>query len=224
MHVTFYGAVREVTGSMHLISSETDRVLLDCGLFQGRRRESDRKNRTLPFDPRILTNVGALPRPHRPLWAPAAADPKGFYRPHHLHPCHRRRLQLPAARQRPHSGIRRRIPQLQDRAVAPLRTEDIAPHKEGQQTRGAQNQGTAQVQPQPPQHRGHRRIDRQGIIWRRCGRSTPWRTPSPPWAYFDGYPYREPVAVGRGMHCTFYDAGHILGSAVSIIRLRENGR
>jgi metallo-beta-lactamase family protein len=57
MHVTFYGAVREVTGSMHLVATPRDRVLLDCGLFQGRRREAAEKNRVLPFDPGILTNV-----------------------------------------------------------------------------------------------------------------------------------------------------------------------
>jgi metallo-beta-lactamase family protein len=42
--------------------------------------------------------------------------------------------------------------------------------------------------------------------------------------YFDGYPYRHPVTVGRDMAVTLYDAGHILGSAVSILRARENGR
>ena len=57
MHVTFYGAVREVTGSMHLLTTEDDRILLDCGMFQGRRRQSAEKNRTLPFDPRIITNL-----------------------------------------------------------------------------------------------------------------------------------------------------------------------
>ena len=57
MHITSYGAVREVTGSMHLITTERDRVLLDCGMFQGRRRESAEKNKAMPFDPKILTNV-----------------------------------------------------------------------------------------------------------------------------------------------------------------------
>ncbi|MEJ2282114.1 MAG: MBL fold metallo-hydrolase, partial [Desulfobacterales bacterium] len=57
MHVSFYGAVREVTGSMHLITTGQDRILLDCGLFQGRRQESKEKNKVMPFDPRILTNV-----------------------------------------------------------------------------------------------------------------------------------------------------------------------
>jgi metallo-beta-lactamase family protein len=42
--------------------------------------------------------------------------------------------------------------------------------------------------------------------------------------YFDGYPYRYPVSVGQKMTCTFYDAGHILGSAITMIRVQENGR
>ncbi|MDP7422688.1 MAG: MBL fold metallo-hydrolase RNA specificity domain-containing protein, partial [bacterium] len=35
---------------------------------------------------------------------------------------------------------------------------------------------------------------------------------------FDDYPYRTPVTIGRDMTCTFYDAGHILGSAISVIK------
>ena len=57
MHMTFYGAAREVTGSMHLMTTDSDRVLLDCGLFQGRRKEAAEKNRVLPIDPALLTNV-----------------------------------------------------------------------------------------------------------------------------------------------------------------------
>ena len=57
MHVTFHGAVREVTGSMHLIGTDTDHVLLDCGLHQGRRREAAEKNRVLPFDAAMISNM-----------------------------------------------------------------------------------------------------------------------------------------------------------------------
>jgi metallo-beta-lactamase family protein len=49
MKLTFWGAAGEVTGSMHLVESGGRRVLLDCGLHQGRRTEADRKNRNLPF-------------------------------------------------------------------------------------------------------------------------------------------------------------------------------
>ncbi len=57
MHITFHGAAREVTGSMHLITTESDNILLDCGMFQGRRREAAEKNRVFSVDPGILTNV-----------------------------------------------------------------------------------------------------------------------------------------------------------------------
>ena len=57
MKVTFYGAAREVTGSMHLVEAGSDRILLDCGLFQGRRKEAAEKNRRLPVDPKTVTNL-----------------------------------------------------------------------------------------------------------------------------------------------------------------------
>jgi len=49
MKLTFWGAAGTVTGSMHLVESCGKRFLLDCGLYQGRRKDADRKNRTLPF-------------------------------------------------------------------------------------------------------------------------------------------------------------------------------
>ena len=57
MHVTFYGATREVTGSMHLLGTGTDYILMDCGMFQGRRKEAAEKNRVMPFDPAMVTNM-----------------------------------------------------------------------------------------------------------------------------------------------------------------------
>jgi len=51
MIIEFQGAARTVTGSMHLLHINGKRVVLDCGLFQGKREESERRNRTFPFDP-----------------------------------------------------------------------------------------------------------------------------------------------------------------------------
>ena len=48
MEITFVGAAREVTGSCHLLRVNGHTVALDCGMFQGRRRESEDKNRKLP--------------------------------------------------------------------------------------------------------------------------------------------------------------------------------
>ena len=49
MKLTFWGAAGTVTGSMHLLETGGKRILLDCGLNQGRRKEADAKNRNLPF-------------------------------------------------------------------------------------------------------------------------------------------------------------------------------
>ena len=57
MEITFYGGVREVTGSLHLLKAGQDRILFDCGMFQGRRKESKEKNRVMPVEPAALTNV-----------------------------------------------------------------------------------------------------------------------------------------------------------------------
>ncbi len=50
MKVTFYGGARTVTGSKHLLSVNGKRILLECGLFQGRRDEARRRNMEFPFD------------------------------------------------------------------------------------------------------------------------------------------------------------------------------
>ena len=49
MEIEFAGAAREVTGSCHIVRANGKTVLLDCGLFQGRRSESDAKNRRMPL-------------------------------------------------------------------------------------------------------------------------------------------------------------------------------
>ncbi len=57
MKLSFHGAARSVTGSRHLLEFPGYRVLLDCGLFQGRRQEADRQNRHLGFDPQSIQAV-----------------------------------------------------------------------------------------------------------------------------------------------------------------------
>ena len=54
MKISFHGAARSVTGSRHLIQAGGTRLLLDCGMFQGRRQESDARNRDLGFDPKSV--------------------------------------------------------------------------------------------------------------------------------------------------------------------------
>lgn len=90
IELQFLGAAQSVTGSKHLVRTSRATVLLDCGLFQGRRRETFTRNRDLPLDPGQLDAVvlshahmdhaGALPVLCRrgfkgPIYAtPATAD------------------------------------------------------------------------------------------------------------------------------------------------------
>jgi metallo-beta-lactamase family protein len=50
MQIQFLGAARTTTGSMHLLTVNGTRILMDCGLYQGRRAESFERNRNLPLD------------------------------------------------------------------------------------------------------------------------------------------------------------------------------
>ncbi len=42
---------------MHLLESRGERILLDCGMYQGRRKEAERINRELPFPARSINAV-----------------------------------------------------------------------------------------------------------------------------------------------------------------------
>ena len=57
MKISFFGAAGEVTGSQHLIETANLRLLLDCGLFQGRRRDSFDKNSSFHCQPQELDGV-----------------------------------------------------------------------------------------------------------------------------------------------------------------------
>ncbi|MBN1201034.1 MAG: MBL fold metallo-hydrolase [Anaerolineae bacterium] len=50
MKITFHGAARTVTGSQHLVEVNEHRLLLDCGLYQGKRSDAFERNRHLPFE------------------------------------------------------------------------------------------------------------------------------------------------------------------------------
>lgn len=52
--ITFCGGARTVTGSMHLLEADGERVVIDCGLFQGHRDEAYRINSELPFNSALI--------------------------------------------------------------------------------------------------------------------------------------------------------------------------
>jgi metallo-beta-lactamase family protein len=58
MIVKFLGAAQEVTGSKHLvITQKNKKILLDCGMYQGKGKETDALNRDLGFEPKEIDHI-----------------------------------------------------------------------------------------------------------------------------------------------------------------------
>lgn len=57
INLRFFGAAQTTTGSMHLVECGGKKILLDCGLLQGKRKESFEQNRNLPFNPREIDAI-----------------------------------------------------------------------------------------------------------------------------------------------------------------------
>lgn len=55
--ITFTGAAGDVTGSRHLIEFNDFKILLDCGLYQGRRKDTYERNLNFPFDPASVNSL-----------------------------------------------------------------------------------------------------------------------------------------------------------------------
>ena len=223
MFVTFYGAAREVTGSMHMIADDNDRILLDCGLFQGRRRESEAKNRVLPFDPGIITNM-VLSHAHidhsgripllvkegfngRIVCTRATADACRYLLLDSAH------IQESDAQYLNYKRVRSAMSHMKTDAHGhPLNKKDRAGIKAIlKKGRHALN------------------LDTIGRLIAKYGLEgiTPLYSAADAEAalsHFDGQPYGDPVVVGTDMTATLYDAGHILGSAITIVKTRKNGR
>ena len=131
MKLTFHGAARTVTGSRHLLEVNGRRILLDCGLFQGRRDEADRLNRHMRFEAGAVDTVilshahidhsGALPALVKngfqgPVYAtPATADLCAVMLRDSAH-----------IQERDIETINRREGLIGDRAKKPLYTEEDA--------------------------------------------------------------------------------------------------
>lgn len=174
MRITFFGAVRTVTGSMHLVETAGMRVLLDCGLFQGRRADFYRINSQIPFPP---ASIDVVVLSHA-----------------HLDHCGN----LPTLVRQ---GFRGSI-------YCTAATRDLV---------GLILRDSARVQQQDA-----------AFINKHAGGDRPAVTPlySPDEAeqaiaHLVAVPYHHAVSISDGT-VTFFDAGHILGSAITV--LEADGR
>lgn len=213
MDITFLGAAREVTGSMHLITCGSDRFLLDCGMFQGRRKEAAEKNRHMPIAPETLTNVilshahidhsGRIPLlvqngfPGRIFSTRVTADACHYLLKDAAHIQESDALYLNyklvrnALRRDPGSaGSKRQTDDLLNSLKSGHRINEAAVTETGRRLR------LEAIDPL------YRMADAEAALQQ-----------------FEGYPYRHEIRIGKGATCRFYEAGHILGSAVTVVKL-----
>ncbi|MEY9301401.1 Cft2 family RNA processing exonuclease [Bradyrhizobium elkanii] len=180
MKLSFHGADRAVTGSCHLVECLNQRILIDCGLFQGSRDLVEENVAAFGFDPATIDYV---------LLTHA-----------HLDHCGR----IPLLAKRGFSG--EVITIAASRELARLVLVDAA-------------------------HLQEEDAQRRARQWRRRGEE---EAPSPLYTVVDALEcfdrfgrtaeYGQPLQLAEGLRATFFDAGHILGSASILIEAAEHGR
>ncbi len=221
MHVTFYGGVREVTGSMHLLNTGTDRILIDCGLFQGRRKESAEKNRILPIDPAALSNVllthahidhsGRLPIlvknnfRGRIICTRTTMDECGFLLMDSAH------IQESDADYLNYKSLRGFLYEL----------------KQNKKTKKVSNREINRIKKLLKKDKNE--LNRDEIVSLQSkynlNRVVPLYTKGDAedtLEQFDSYPYKHDIEIGEDTSCRFYDAGHILGSSLVLVKIKKN--
>ena len=178
MKLQFLGAAQTVTGSMHLLSANGTRVLLDCGLFQGKRAEAFERNRNFPFD---ASTIDAVVLSH------AHIDHAG---------------NLPNLVR---NGFRGKI-------YATGATRDLS---------NVMLYDSAYVQERDIEYvnKQHRKRN-EPLVKPLYTSEDVGQTVN----QMVGVRYHQKVEVAEGITITFFDAGHVLGSAVTLIEVREGER
>jgi metallo-beta-lactamase family protein len=223
MNITFYGGAREVTGSMHLLTSGPDRILLDCGMFQGRRKESELRNKTLPFSTRLITNM-VLSHAHIDHSGRIPLLTKGRYFGRII--CTRatadacRYLLLDSAHIRESDAK-----YLNYKTVRGLMYQMKTPNG----TQAVSKSDAKKIQNLLKKDQHELNVDMINDLLEKfhLEKITPIYTTEDvehALTFFDGYPYNQAVPIGKEIICSFYDAGHILGSSITAIQAKENGK
>lgn len=178
MHLTFYGAARSVTGSLHLLEVNGHRIVLDCGLFQGKRAETYERNLHFPFDPTTI---------HAVLLSHAHIDHSG---------------NLPNLVKQGFSGTVWCTAATRDLCASMLQDSGYIQEKDVEFV----NKKRARAG-EPPVAPLYTRSDAIVTL-----------------EQFASVSYQRVIRVAPGVTATFFDAGHILGSAMIQLDLEEAGR
>ncbi|HNS02141.1 MAG TPA: MBL fold metallo-hydrolase [Anaerolineae bacterium] len=178
MQLTFWGAAQTVTGSMHLLEVNNQRILLDCGLFQGKRQLSYERNLNFPFDPASIDVV---------ILSHAHIDHSG---------------NLPNLVKQGFRGSIWATPATRDLCVAMLQDSGHIQEQDAiYVNRKRARDGLPPVQPLYTKHDAVESIKQ-----------------------FVTINYHRPFSPAAGVTASFFDAGHILGSAIVALDLVEEGQ
>jgi len=178
MTLQFFGAAQTVTGSMHLVSANGSHILLDCGLYQGKRAEAFERNRKLPFD---AASIDAVVLSH------AHIDHAG---------------NLPNLVRSGFSGP----------IYATSATRDLC---------NVMLYDSAYIQERDVEYVNKKHLNRDEPPVEALYTSEDVEQTI---AQMKGVRYRQKVQVADGFWITFFDAGHVLGSAVTLIEVMESGK
>ncbi len=179
IEVEFLGAARTVTGSMHLVHTPRARVLLECGLFQGRRQESVEKNRTLPFRARDV-DVCVLSHAH--------IDHSGA---------------LPVLYKSGYRGPIHATPATRDLCAAMLEDAAMIQMSDARYINDRIERGEIDALPVEPLY------DLDDVVG-----TLSCMLP---------IPYHRRTTIAPGVEVTFLDAGHVLGSAIVVLDVDDEG-
>ncbi len=173
--VTFYGGVRTVTGSMHMVENRDTRMIFDCGLFQGRREEFYRRNANFPFDPATI-DFCVLSHAH--------IDHSG---------------NIPNLVKNGFGGRVITTKATKDLCSTMLPDSGYIQEEDAKfVTKIHKRKGLPPVKPLYTREEAEESL---GSI--------------------EGHPYRVPITLDGGIRVTFYDAGHVLGSATPLIEVPD---
>jgi metallo-beta-lactamase family protein len=179
IEVEFLGAAQGVTGSMHLVRTPRGNILLDCGLFQGRRKESVDRNQNLRVNPRDV-DVVVLSHAH--------IDHSGA---------------LPVLYKHGYRGAIFATDATRDLCSVMLEDAAAIQIHDAEWINAKVARGTTTMDPVEPLYT---QADVQGVM-----------------ALMQGVPYRRTQRLMEGVTVTFYDAGHVLGSALVALDIDDDG-
>lgn len=178
MKIIPHGAAQEVTGTCHEIQVNGRRILLDCGLFQGKRKEAAVKNSTFEFDPATDIDAVVLSHAHMDhagriplLWK------KGYRGPVHS--------------------------TYATRDLAEVMLSDGGFIQEKDEEFHCKYLNDSMMACEGPLYTQQNAIDCMEL--------------------FKGHNYNEWVHVVEGVRVQFIEAGHVLGAAMVVLEITENG-